>query len=311
MSAHLHEPAILIAGPTASGKSAFALALAERLGGVVINADSMQVYRELRILTARPSAEDEARAPHALYGFVSGAQAYSAGRYWEDAGRAIAGARAGGRVAIIVGGTGLYFKVLLEGLSPVPTVRPEVRAYWRRQAAERPAQELHALLSEKDAEMAHRLMPTDPQRIVRALEVLESTGRSLAEWQRQPGVPVLAEGAYAALCVMPDPATHGARCDARFDAMMAAGALEEVRALLALGLSTELPAMRALGVAPLAAHIEGVLSLDQAVAQGKRETRQYAKRQATWLKRNMRSWKRIDAQEMERIQRDGLSFIDK
>ncbi|KAB2912293.1 MAG: tRNA (adenosine(37)-N6)-dimethylallyltransferase MiaA [Hyphomicrobiaceae bacterium] len=307
----MQERAILIAGPTASGKSAFALTLAERLGGVVINADSMQVYRELRILTARPSAADEARAPHALYGFVSGAEAYSAGRYWEDAGRAVAEARAARRIAIIVGGTGLYFKVLLEGLSPVPPVRPEVREYWRRQAAERPPQELHALLAQRDAQTARRLMPTDPQRIVRALEVLESTGRSLAEWQRQPGMPVLAEGACEALCVMPDPATHGARCDARFDAMMASGALEEVRALLALGLSDELPMMRALGVAPLAAHLRGAVSLEEAVAQGKRETRQYAKRQVTWLRRNMRSWKVLPEQQMERFGRDMLSFIDK
>src|SRR5262249_24417457 len=164
--------AVLIAGPTASGKSGLALALAERLGGTVINADSMQVYRDLRILTARPSAEDEARAPHALYGFVAGAEAYSAGRYAAEAAEAIAHAQAGGRVRIIAGGTGLSFKALLEGLSPVPPADPQVRAFWRAEATRRPAPELHALLRARDPEMAVRLMPTDPQRIVRALEVL-------------------------------------------------------------------------------------------------------------------------------------------
>ncbi len=284
-----HRP-ILIAGPTASGKSGLALLLAERLGGVVINADSMQVYRELRLLTARPAREDEARAPHALYGFVGAAEAYSAGRYAADAARAIGDARAAGRVPIIVGGTGLYFKALLEGLSPVPQIPPEVRAHWRGQAAARPPAELHALLAQRDPEMAARLMPTDPQRIVRALEVLESTGRSLAAWQREPGTPVLDEAATTRLLVLPDRAVHAAAIDARFDAMMAAGALDEVRALLALGLSDELPAMRALGVAPLAAHLAGAISLEAAVAAAKAETRQYAKRQMTWLRRNMISW---------------------
>ena len=304
------ERAILIAGPTASGKSGLALTLAERLGGVVINADSMQVYRQLRILTARPTEKDEARAPHALYGFVSGAEAYSAGRYAADAAQAIAEARAAGRVPIIVGGTGLYFKALLEGLSPVPQVPPQVRAYWRAQAASRPVPELHALLQERDPEMAAKLMPTDPQRIVRALEVLESTGRSLAAWQRAPGKPVLDESRTTRLLVLPDRATQGSAIDARFDAMMAAGALEEVRALLALGLSGELPVMRALGVAPLAAHLAGAMPLEAAVAAAKAETRQYAKRQMTWLKRNMISWKPIQEQEMERIRDCDLSFID-
>jgi tRNA dimethylallyltransferase len=299
---------ILIAGPTASGKSGFALTLAERLGGVVINADSMQVYRELRILTARPTPEEEVRASHALYGFVSGSEAYSAGRYAVDAARAIADARAQGRVPIIVGGTGLYFKVLLEGLSPVPAIDPDVRAYWRGQAAARPAPELHAILSARDAAKAARLMPTDPQRIVRALEVLESTGRSLADWQREPGKPVLAEREAVRLLAVPDRATQAAVIDARFDAMMAADALKEVRALLALGLSDELPVMRALGVAPLAAHLAGSTSLEAAVAAAKAETRQYAKRQLTWLRRNMISWKRIDTQQMERISLNNFPF---
>jgi tRNA dimethylallyltransferase len=291
---------ILIAGPTASGKSGLALALAERRGGTVINADSMQVYRELRVLTARPGAEDAARAPHVLYGHVSGAQAYSAGRYAADAAQAIAAAQAAGRVPIVVGGTGLYFKALLEGLSPIPAPDPQVRAFWRAEAARRPAPELHALLAARDPEMAARLMPTDPQRIVRALEILESTGRSLAEWQRAPGRPALAEAEAERLLLLPPRETHGTAIDTRFDAMMIAGALDEVRAMLALGLSAELPIMRALGVAPLAAHLAGGLSLDAAVARAKTDTRKYAKRQLTWLKRNMIAWNRVDAKFLKK-----------
>jgi tRNA dimethylallyltransferase len=302
--------AILIAGPTASGKSRLALRLAEQLGGIVINADSMQVYSELRVLTARPTPAEEARCPHALYGFVAGAEAYSAGRYAGDAARALAKAREAGRVPIVVGGTGLYFKVLLEGLSPVPPVDAGVRAYWREQAAWRPASELHAMLAAKDPQTAARLMPTDPQRIVRALEVFESTGRSLSQWQQQPGSPVLAEADTVRLLVLPEREAQVAAIDARFEAMLAAGALEEVRALLALGLSRELPVMRALGVSALAAHLAGDTPLEAAVASAQAQSRQYAKRQRTWLRRNMIAWKAINTQQMQRIVAGDLSFIE-
>jgi tRNA dimethylallyltransferase len=302
--------AILIAGPTASGKSALALALAEQLGGVVINADSMQVYRELRVLTARPTLAEEARCPHALYGFVAGAEAYSAGRYAGDVARALVEARGAGRVPIVVGGTGLYFKVLLEGLSPVPAIDPDVRAYWREQAARRPASELHAMLAARDSQTAARLMPTDPQRIVRALEVFESTGRSLSQWQRQPGSPVLAEADTVRLLVLPERKAQVAAIDARFEAMLAAGALDEVRALVALGLSRELPVMRALGVSALAAHLAGDTPLEAAVANAQAQSRQYAKRQRTWLRRNMIAWKDADTQQMQRILAGDLSFIE-
>jgi len=300
---------ILIAGPTASGKSGLALALAERVGGTVINADSMQVYRELRVLTARPTAEDEARAPHLLYGFTSGAEAYSAGRYAADAARAIAETRAAGRVPIVVGGTGLYFRALLQGLSPIPATDPHVRAFWRAEAARRPAVELHALLAGRDPEMAARLMPTDTQRIVRALEVLEGTGRSLAEWQRQPGRPVLDAAGTVRLLLLPERQGHGAAIDARFDAMLAAGALDEVRALVTAGLSAEFPIMRAHGVPWLAAHLRGALSLEEAVAVAKGDTRAYAKRQLTWLRRNMITWYQIKSQETERFIAHEFAFV--
>ena len=308
MASSLHGRAILIAGPTASGKSRLALRLARELGGAVINADSMQVYRELRILTARPTPEEEARAPHALYGFVSGAEAYSAGRYAADAARVINEVRRDGRVPVIVGGTGLYFQALLEGLSPVPPIDPAVRARWRAEAETRPASELHAILAARDAEMAARLLPTDRQRIVRALEVLESTGRSLADWQRESGAPVLGEADAVRLLVLPDRAAHALTIEARFDAMLAAGALEEVAALVRLGFSAELPIMRALGVAALAAYMAGSTSLEDAAEAAKTGTRQYAKRQATWFRRKMISWKHVETQQIEQLRANDFSF---
>ncbi len=301
---------ILIAGPTASGKSALALALAQQLGGVVINADSMQVYRELRVLTARPPIEDEARAPHWLYGHVPAAEAYSAGRFVMDATAAIARATSEGLRPIIAGGTGLYFKALLEGLSPVPPIPDEIRTKWRDMEKANGAYAVWQVLTERDPVMAFQLEPNDGQRIVRALEVHEATGTSLAEWQSRPGVPVLAQDATIRLVVMPEREEVAARCDARFDAMMAAGALEEVGALAALDLSPDLPAMRALGVRPLLQHLNGELTLEAAIERAKTETRQYAKRQLTWINGNMRSWKHVSTQEMERIDRDKMAFIN-
>ena len=191
MSAVASSSPILIAGATASGKSALAMAIAERIGGTILNADSMQIYSELRILTARPSAEEEARVPHLLYGHVPAREAYSAGRFVIEAAEAIAGAEGEGRRAIIVGGTGLYFKALLEGLSPIPAVKDDVRAHWRGEAERLGAKALHATLRQRDPEMAERLAPTDTQRLVRALEVLDSSGQSLMHWQSLPGTPVI------------------------------------------------------------------------------------------------------------------------
>ena len=290
---------ILIAGPTASGKSALALALAEEIGGTVINADAMQVYRELRILTARPSEEDERKVPHALYGHVPAAEAYSAARYATEARAAIEAAQSSNRTPIVVGGTGLYFKALTEGLSPIPAIPDDIRSHWRARAAEEGAAALHAVLKQRDPEMAARLQETDPQRIVRALEVLEATGVSLARWQEQPGEPVLSIDLERAFVVTRDRAELRSRCDARFDAMMREGALEEVRNLMTLGLSADLPAMRAIGVGPLIALIDGRLTREEAADAAQAETRQYVKRQETWIRRNMIAWKHVSQQEMK------------
>lgn len=301
---------ILIAGATASGKSALALTLAERFGGVVINADSMQVYDGLPIITAQPSPDEKSRAPHRLYGHVSPSDAYSVARYIADAAREIATATAAGQRSIIVGGTGLYFKALLEGLSPVPEIPAEIREHWRANASSWPIDRLHAELAARDPVMADRLAPTDRQRITRALEVIDATGRSLGEWQKIPGTPLLDEAGTIRLVVNRPRDEIIARCDARFDQMIGAGALDEVGHLLALDLPRDLPVFGALGVRPLADFLEGRTSLPEAIAAGKLQTRQYVKRQETWLKRHMMSWREIFTQEMERNSREILSDID-
>ena len=302
--------AILIAGPTASGKSGLAMALARKLNGVIINADSMQVYGDLCVLTARPSAEDEALVAHKLYGHIAAADAYSTGRYARDAAVVIGGAQAQGRVPIIVGGTGLYFRALLAGLSPIPPVPDDIRAHWRGLEQAQGAYALWTVLKSDDPQMALRLDPNDGQRIVRALEVFHATGKSLAEWQRQPGVPVLEEAKTLRLVVVPARDDLRQRCDARFDAMMEAGALAEVQALQRLNLPGDLPVMRALGVKPLMQLIEGTLERERAVEQAKAETRQYVKRQTTWLRRNMTAWKYVSTQQMQSIDELIVSFID-
>lgn len=300
---------ILIAGPTASGKSGLALRLAEALGGVVINADSMQVYGGLRVLTARPSAEDEARAPHALYGFVEGRDSYSAGRYAIDAAKALSGARERGLRPIIVGGTGLYFKTLLQGLSPIPQVADTVRDRWREAAAALGAARMHAELQGRDPEMAARLAPTDTQRIVRALEVLDETGMSLAEWQRLPRAPVLDESEAVRLLVTIDRDELRARINARLAAMLDRGALEEVRQLDRLALPGAHPLMTALGVREVRGYLAGTLSREEALEYAQADTRRYAKRQLTWFRRNMVAWKQIEAQEMQMKSDEFIRFV--
>ncbi|MBU1212120.1 MAG: tRNA (adenosine(37)-N6)-dimethylallyltransferase MiaA [Alphaproteobacteria bacterium] len=285
--------AVLIAGPTAGGKSAAALRLARGLDGVIVNADSMQVYEELRILTARPTAEEESIVPHRLYGHVSAAQAYSVARWLDDVKAVLEEIGALGKRAIFVGGTGLYFKALTAGLSPLPEIDGDVRAYWRAEGINRPPQELFAELMRRDPRTAAGLRPTDPQRIVRALEVIDSTGRPLAEFQEDPGAPLLAPGSWKGIVVLPDRATLHARANARFDRMMETGAVDEVARLKEMQLDSVLPAMRALGVGPLLEMLEGRLSREAAVERSKALTRQYIKRQSTWLRQHMISWRHI------------------
>jgi tRNA dimethylallyltransferase len=282
--------AILIAGPTASGKSGAALEFAERFGGTIINADSMQVYRELRVLTARPSESDEASAPHKLYGSVSASEAYSVGHWLDDVANAMEDANAAGSLPIIVGGTGLYFKALIEGLAPVPDIPPEIRARWREEAERLGRGGLLKELVARDPAIAPRLLGGDTQRLVRALEVIDATGISLAEWQGTNAPPILDPSQTLRLVVAPEREPLYAAIDARFDAMMEQGVVEEVQRLLALRLEPGLPAMRAHGVRELAAYLAGAVSREDAVAKAKTESRRYAKRQMTWLRRFMTEW---------------------
>lgn len=286
----------LIAGPTASGKSALAARLAGERDALIVNADSMQVYKELSILTARPAAVEEAALPHRLFGFRPGSEPYSVAGWLEDVAPLITDAREGGPPLVIVGGTGLYFKALLEGLSPVPEIPEAVRSHWRAEAAARGGGALHAALRDRDPAMAARLAPSDPQRIVRALEVLDATGRSLLDWQQVEGKALMSTGETERLYVCPPRELLYARCDARLDEMLAAGALDEVRRLRNLKLDASLPIMRALGVRPLLACLDGLLDCVAALALAKIDTRQYAKRQMTWARSNMITWKTLQTQ---------------
>ncbi|ODR98756.1 tRNA dimethylallyltransferase [Methyloceanibacter methanicus] len=289
--------AVLIAGPTASGKSAAALALAERLGGTIVNADSMQVYRELQVLTARPSAAEMEIVPHRLYGTVSGREAYSVGRWVEDAAAAIEETRKRGQVPIFVGGTGLYFMALLQGLSPVPDIPEDIRRHWRERAATTSGSDLHAALSARDPVMAARLGPTDTQRLVRALEVIDATDVSLADWQETTGTPLLKDEAVLKILVAPEREAVYAAIDARFDAMLREGALAEAESLAALDLDPGLPVMRALGVPELLSHLSGAISLEDAATKAKTASRRYAKRQMTWARRFMADWTQVPSGE--------------
>ena len=266
------------------------MAIAERFSGTVINADSMQVYRELAVLTARPGAEDEAKAPHRLYGTVSAATAYSVGQWVTDAGDAIAEASAASRVPILIGGTGLYFKALLEGLAPVPDIPTDIRDHWRKQSETLDISRLYGELLARDPFMARRLRPTDPQRVVRALEVIDATGVSLADWQGGQSEPILASEATLMLLVAPERETVYAAIDARLDRMVETGGLDEVRTLMDLRLDPALPVMRAHAVRELAAFLVGVADLEDAKTKAKTETRRYAKRQMTWARRYMTDW---------------------
>lgn len=306
--------ALIVAGPTCSGKSALALALAERLGGTVINADSMQVYRELRVLTARPTPAEEALVPHALYGVRPAAEPGSAA-WWRDAALA---AMDQAELPILCGGTGLYLAALIEGLAEIPDPGPAARAEARALLAEIGPAALHARLAEVDPATAGRLKPNDSQRIARAWEIWRGTGRGLASWLADdPAGLNPAPWRFASVLLEPSRQALRAAIARRFEAMLAAGALAEVRALLALKLDSSLPAMRAHGVPELSAHLRGEISLEEAARRAVLVTGQYAKRQATWFRHHslgervckIATEEPVSEQFLEKRMADMLSFV--
>jgi tRNA dimethylallyltransferase len=275
---------VLIAGPTASGKSAFAIEAARQNNGVIINADSMQVYRELRILSARPSPEDLALAPHRLYGHVSGADDYSVAQWLEDAQAEIEKCWTNGQLPIICGGTGLYFMALEKGLAKVPPIDPKIRDHWRKFEGD-----LHAEVLARDAASAAKLNSADRQRLIRALEVFDSTGKSLLQWQAEAEASAFLNDASVQRHFMNVPREElYARAEHRFEVMLEGGALDEARALPSLDAAQ--PIMKAIGVPELLRHIAGELSLDDSKALAKIATRQYIKRQLTWFRGQMKGW---------------------
>jgi tRNA dimethylallyltransferase len=288
---------ILIAGPTASGKSALALELAEKLGGAIINADSMQVYRDLRVITARPTADDEARAPHKLYGFVDAAENYSVGRWYRDVEDALKEIGKQGRVPILVGGTGLYFKALTSGLAAVPPIPADIRAGVRGRLQHEGAPALHAELMRLDPATAQRVTANDRSRISRALEVVLATGRALSDWHRE-GLPPLIDPARAVkVFITCERKELVRRIEARFDTMMKSTAFDEVRRLAERKLDPALPAMKAHGVPWLIRHLNGEISREDAIAGAVMDTRRYAKRQLTWFRNQMKDWIWADPNE--------------
>lgn len=286
--------AILIAGPTASGKSRAALELAERVGGAIVNTDSMQVYSVLDVLTARPAPEETRRAPHLLYGHVHPGVAYSTGAWMRDVVALANQRRLAGRRPIFVGGTGLYFRALEDGISRMPDIPDDVRERWRYELADKGPEKLHRILMRDDPGAAMTLKAGDGQRIVRALEVLETSGRSILTWQAERGRPLIDRESASFIVIEPDRAELVGRIEQRFDGMIEAGALGEVEAISALGLDPALPAMKAIGVPELGAALAGEISMAEAIERSKIATRQYAKRQSTWFRNQLGPhWMRI------------------
>ena len=280
--------AVLIAGPTASGKSAAALALAERMNGAILNADSMQVYREPRILTARPLDQDMRGVPHLLYGHVSMHEPYSVGRYQAEAARALEDVRASGRMPIFVGGTGMYFDVLTKGIANIPTVPADLRARVTARRKEIGAEAFHAELTARDPQSAARLRASDTQRVVRAYEVHEATGRPISLWQKEMGRPLLEGLNLLRLLLVPSRVELYAHIDARFDRMVEQGAMKEAAALV--DIDTSLPAAKILGLRELSTVNAGAMPMEEAKAAAKQATRNYAKRQLTWFRNRMTDW---------------------
>lgn len=295
---------ILIAGSTASGKSALALMLAEKYDGTIINADSMQVYDVLRDVTARPSPEDETQAPHRLYGHVSPAAPYSVGQWQGEAMREISAAQTAGRTPIVIGGTGLYFKSLTEGLVDIPDIDEAVRHHWRARLAEQGSPALHKELAEVDADLAARLAVNDKQRILRGLEVYHDTGTKLSDWQKIKTTPIL--GRAHKILLMPRREWLYERCNQRFEAMMGGNAEAEVARLMALDLPADRPAMKALGVKEIIAYINGDMERAAAIEAAQQATRRYAKRQMTWFRNQMTDWAIYS--EKEYIEKQDIIF---
>jgi len=304
------NPALLIMGPTASGKSALALAVAEQIGGEIVNADSMQVYRDFRVLTARPTPEEEKHVTHHLYGHVDAAERYSTGRWLSDALTAIAHVRERGKTPILVGGTGLYFKALTRGLAAMPEVDDELRAALQARAANEGAVVLHAELARRDPLTAARLDPNDAPRIIRALEVMEATGESIASFQANTK-PALTIDEWRGLALTPNREMLYAAIDARFESMLAAGALDEVRTFVARSLDPTLPAAKAHGAPSLSAHLRGEATLAQACETAQRDTRRYAKRQFTWIANQMPNWPRLAAPGLPERVKAALELLGK
>ena len=307
-----HPPVnvVVVAGPTASGKSALALDIAEAFRGTVINADSMQVYRELPILTAAPDRTARARAPHRLYGVIAADEGCSAGHWRGLAVAEIDAAADAGRLAVVVGGTGLYLRALMTGLARIPPVPKAVRGAVRDRLGRDGAAALHGELAMRDPVMAARLGPGDGQRIARAIEVLDATGRSLAEWQRpRPGPGAADRLRFLTVLLLPPRAALYAACDARLEAMIAHGAVDEARALGASGLDPRLPAMKAVGLRELLHYGAGEITLEEALRLGRQATRRYAKRQMTWFRNQMTPDHTIDAQYSESIRPEIFSYI--
>ncbi|MEJ5081970.1 MULTISPECIES: tRNA (adenosine(37)-N6)-dimethylallyltransferase MiaA [unclassified Ochrobactrum] len=293
------KDAILIAGPTASGKSALALQLAKKTGGFIVNTDSMQVYDVLDLLSARPQPDELHEAEHYLYGHVAPSVSYSTGKWFADVEALLSRSDLKGRTPIFVGGTGLYFRALLGGLSQMPEVPADVREYWRNKMSEEGAEALHLMLSQRDPEIAATLRPTDSQRIVRALEVFEGTGQSLLHWQKNTGTALVDDARARKIILLPDRQWLGERIAQRFNLMWDHGALEEVRAIMALDLDPALPALKAIGVREISAFFAGEMTREEAIELSVIATRQYAKRQSTWFRNQLDdSWKRyISGQE--------------
>lgn len=312
------RPVILVGGPTASGKSALAADVAAAFNGVVINADSMQVYRELEIITARPNAGDTAKAPHRLYGVLSAAERCSAAHWRALALIEIDAALAAGRLPVMAGGTGLYLRALEQGLAPVPDIPEAVRRDARALYESIGPEAFHAELAQRDPDMAARLNVSDTQRLLRAWEVVAATGHSLAAWQAQQSGQEGETGAdnrrstklsFLKLAVIPPREELYARCDARFAAMASAGAVEEVEALLAMGLDPDLPVMKAIGVREFGGYLRGELSLEAAVSMAQQETRRYAKRQLTWLRHQYTPKMAIETQYSESLRAKIFNII--